>query len=531
MSGEEMDRSSLSKALAQWRAVVGQEYVVADGERLAEVRRATFAASQEVLAVLRPANRDEVQACVRIANECRIPLYPTSKGKNWGYGSQLPTRSAVVIQLERMDRILEHDEELAYVVVEPGVSIQQLHDYLRERGSRLRAPAGGQTPTSSVLGNAVERGVVAGANGDRFSHCSDFEVVLPNGDCLYCGFERFEGAKAAHVHHWGVGPFVAGLFTQSNFGIITRMTLWLERSNEHAQPFSIRLDVTESLPSLIDRLRELSVRGLRFQYAIYNGYRVLAARTQYPWDAAGGKTPLAGELYAQLRQRHRCAEWSVIGTLFSLSSSHARADRRVLKASLRGAPVRLRILSPLLRSALEAARRMRLPIGSRVVTEPGPSEATQRLTYWRKRVAAPPSNLDPNRDQCGVFGHAIAIPNRGENVREVVQLIADIVLAAGFEPIISLIHSIDMWRSLEAVIFLVYDREVAEEDTRAREAHDQLIKTLAAAGYVPQRLGIHDMERLPPSVGAYGRLVRLLRRSLDPNDILAPGRYDFRHER
>src|SRR5262249_62028877 len=85
-------------------------------------------------AIVRPATRGEVQHCVRVADRFAVPLYAVSSGKNWGYGSRVPAfDGSVVLDLGRLNRIIELDEELAYVVVEPGVSQRQLHAYLREQ--------------------------------------------------------------------------------------------------------------------------------------------------------------------------------------------------------------------------------------------------------------------------------------------------------------------------------------------------------------------------------------------------------------
>ncbi len=70
-----------------------------------------------------PDNVEEVQKVVKIANAYKIPLYTISTGKNLGYGGSAPVLSgSVVLDLKRMNRILEVNEKNAYVLVEPGVS-------------------------------------------------------------------------------------------------------------------------------------------------------------------------------------------------------------------------------------------------------------------------------------------------------------------------------------------------------------------------------------------------------------------------
>ena len=113
----------LDQALEQWVTILGVGNVLVDRGSRAAAETATFATTQTVPAIISPASREEVQECIRIANRFRIPVYPVSSGKNWGYGSRVPVADAsVLIDLSRMNRILEFNEKLAYVTVEPGVT-------------------------------------------------------------------------------------------------------------------------------------------------------------------------------------------------------------------------------------------------------------------------------------------------------------------------------------------------------------------------------------------------------------------------
>src|SRR5262249_35375469 len=128
---------ALASALAAWRRVVGEDHVLVDGATRAAVATATFATTQSVPAGGRPPPRGGVRACLRIAHERRVPVYPVSGGRNWGYGSRVPVRDGcVVLDLGRLDRIVRFDGELATVTVEPGVTFAQLHEYLEAQGGR-----------------------------------------------------------------------------------------------------------------------------------------------------------------------------------------------------------------------------------------------------------------------------------------------------------------------------------------------------------------------------------------------------------
>src|SRR5581483_1026422 len=117
----------LTISLQHWERVVGAEFLVTDRSVLGAAESATFATSQRIPAILRPASTDQVQECLRIANRFGTPVYPISSGKNWGYGSRVPpVDGCTILDLSRLNRIIDFQEDLGYVTVEPGVTQRQL---------------------------------------------------------------------------------------------------------------------------------------------------------------------------------------------------------------------------------------------------------------------------------------------------------------------------------------------------------------------------------------------------------------------
>src|SRR5579862_2427817 len=193
----------LEQALEQWAAVLGAAHPLVDRPSLAAAETATFSTTQSVPAILRPANRAQVQECICIANLFRVPVYPVSSGKNWGYGSRVPTAdSSVLLDLSRLNQIVDFNEELAYVTVEPGVTQRQLHQFLQTRESRLWLDATGSSPDCSLIGNVMERGFGHTPYGDHFAQVCGFEVVLPTGGIAQTGFSRFPNSQTGPVYKW-----------------------------------------------------------------------------------------------------------------------------------------------------------------------------------------------------------------------------------------------------------------------------------------------------------------------------------------
>ena len=63
--------------------------------------------------------------------------------------------------------------------------------------------------------------------GDHFAaHCG-MEIVLANGEVVRTGMDAMPGTNTGQSFQYGFGPYHDGIFTQSNFGICTRMGFWL----------------------------------------------------------------------------------------------------------------------------------------------------------------------------------------------------------------------------------------------------------------------------------------------------------------
>src|SRR3954463_9032705 len=154
-----MHYSDYESAVRHWATAVGPEHVTTATTQLIAAETGTFATGHRIPAIVRPGCRTEVQECMRIANRWKVPVYPISSGKNWGYGSRVPAADGcVLLDLGRMNRIVDFNEDLGYVTVEPGVTQAQLYQFLQQQGSRLWMDATGASPACSLIGNTVERG-------------------------------------------------------------------------------------------------------------------------------------------------------------------------------------------------------------------------------------------------------------------------------------------------------------------------------------------------------------------------------------
>ena len=226
-----------ARALTELRNAVGADWVFTSAEDLNLYRDAYSPFKGEAQdrvpsAAVAPTTVEQVQAIVRIANANRIPLWTISTGRNLGYGGSAPAYSgSVIVDLKRMNRILEVNDKTHYAVVEPGVSYFDLYRYIQERGLKVWIdPA--DPGWGSPVGNALERGGGRTPMRDHWNAVCGLEVVLANGEVLRTGMGAMANSEVWHQYKYGFGPLVDGLFSQSNFGIVTRMGLWLMPSPE-----------------------------------------------------------------------------------------------------------------------------------------------------------------------------------------------------------------------------------------------------------------------------------------------------------
>jgi 4-cresol dehydrogenase (hydroxylating) len=499
----------LMSVIKAWQDILGSENVLTDEAIVYAAQTATFATTQNILALIRPSNLAEVQASVRVANKYHTPIYPISCGKNWGLGSRVPVQSnCVIMDLGRLNRILDYNERLAYITVEPGVTFRQVAEYLREQKSNLCVSDIGGSPEASLIGNTVERGDGSGYYGERLDHVCGFEVVLPTGECIHTGFGRFDNAKSTNVHRWGVGPYLDGIFTQSNLGIVTKMTMWLMPIPKYFQTFRCVINNACQLQSLVDTIQPLMLNGVLKSngFNFWNCYKLLAVQGQYPWEKMDGKTPLS--LGTEF--------WFGSGKLYSVNREVSLAQRKVIEQALEGQVDKLIFIDQDSDSSLVEKELSNPREGINIKT-----------TYWRKKKNIP-IQMDPDRDRCGVIWICPALPFDGKQIVEALQIIETTAKYYQFEPQIAM-NSIS-GRSIHMYFAIMYDREIPGEDERAMKCHDQTLETLLQNGYIPYRLGIQSMNSLPPVQDDYGKLISTLKRGLDPNNILAPGRYDFGSE-
>lgn len=497
-----------------------------------------------VRAVHRPTSVDEVLALVREARRTGTPLYPVSTGLNWGYGSRSPVVPGCdLVDLSGMNRIRNADQvSLAHpvAVIEPGVTQGHLFEFLRERCPGLTFNPTGSARDTSILGNALDRGV--GYFGPRVDDVFGLEVVTGAGTVLHTGFRRLgEGSPLAHSHPYGLGPMLDGLFFQGNFGIVTSACLRLAPRPPREVAVSMALRREADLPAFVDTLAQLKrerlltsvthignrartrdtltaglVRyferecGVGPEHARRQAQSALALVAPHEWTAIAAVTGSAAQVRAVLGEvRRRVGRVARVRVV-----TDARLDLgyRVTHA--------LRFL-PWARANAAAICAIR-PLHGLVRGEPT-DVAVDNLLWHFGRTDLPASQLDASN--CGLLYVNPALPLDGAFVARFVRQMRDEAAGFGFDLPVTI--NVETATSLVAVANVVFDRSVPEQVERARACARALLQLIRREGLEVYRARADMMTDVVDARSTYWQTVRALKAALDPDNVIAPGRYNL----
>jgi len=130
---------------------------------------------------------EQIQRLVRLANRERIPITPVVGMSNTG-GLTIPVEGGIILDLHKMNRIIEINEDIGYAIVEPGVTIGQIDVELKKRGYWVSLPVGPPGSAGLLPGYILHGyGHLGGKFGINSEQITGMEVVLPDGELVRLG--------------------------------------------------------------------------------------------------------------------------------------------------------------------------------------------------------------------------------------------------------------------------------------------------------------------------------------------------------
>ena len=141
------------------KKIVGAEYVsTAQADLYIYSQDLTEHEPSQPDLVIMPNSVEEVEAVLRLANREKIPVTPYTAGLNVG-GLTIPLQGGIMLDLKRMNRIIEVSEDDMYALVEPGVTFGQIKAYLDKHHPTLKYTYAFSPPSTGVISNALVQGL------------------------------------------------------------------------------------------------------------------------------------------------------------------------------------------------------------------------------------------------------------------------------------------------------------------------------------------------------------------------------------
>ncbi len=246
---------------AQLAALIGEEHVLSAPETLDYYSSDVFEEGIPAEAVVRPGTVEEAATVVQRCTELGRSVIARGAGLSYTRG-YLPIRTqSVIVDVGRLNRIVEVNATDLYATVECGVTWHQLHEALAPHG--VRAPYWGTVSGfHATIGGGLSQGAAhfgCAEFGSSSESCLGLDVLLADGSIVTTGSASSRYAPTPFYRSYG--PDLTGLFLNDTgaLGIKLRATLALIPTPPAQRFASIAF---ESLEQLLGSMAEVSRQGL-----------------------------------------------------------------------------------------------------------------------------------------------------------------------------------------------------------------------------------------------------------------------------
>jgi len=323
----------------QLKQIVGADYVVADDQLAPWSRDWSGTYQYTPLAVVRPANTEQVSQILRLANDTGTAVVPVSG--NTGLAGGAEAEGSIQLSLDRMNRIREIRPEARLAIVEAGVVMSTLHEaaavddliFPLTFGARGSAMIGGNLATNAGGSNVLRY-------GNARDLCLGLEVVLPSGEVMDLMSELHKDNSGYNLKHLMIGA-------EGTLGIITAAVLKLAPKPRAYATAMVAVPSLSDALSLLNQLQtatgglveafEYMPRGYLDEYAAHYPKKRRPFTTRYevnllveiatiiPSDSISGKdgvVPLMADLETALAQMFKR------GAVLDAVVAQSEAERR-----------------------------------------------------------------------------------------------------------------------------------------------------------------------------------------------------------
>ena len=218
--------------------VVGAKYVVDSPRALKDYSR-DYSLTPPMMPsyAVQPKSSEEISQIIKLADEYRLPVVPSSSGVHF-YGASVPSQGGIVLDLKRMNRILEVNELDRIVRFEPGVTWEQAQAEVHQHEGVIISPLFVH-PQRSVVTDYLERELPTSPVYEYAEPLMSMEVVWPNGEIFRTGSASAPGypdspSKGANPQGPGLDFFRLLQGAQGTMGVVT----WAAVKYEYLSPLN-----------------------------------------------------------------------------------------------------------------------------------------------------------------------------------------------------------------------------------------------------------------------------------------------------
>lgn len=479
---------------------------------------------------------DAIETVLALANEFKVPLWPISGGRNFGYGTSLPvdTRS-FILDLSHLRRV-HIDVHSSTALIEPGVTQSDLHAAIKKSGANLLVPTTGVGPNGNILGNALDGGYGLTPIADHFNAICELEGYWGNGTEFRHTYQDMGCAEMAKRWNAGTGYSWAGLLRQGNFGIVTKARVQLARAPEATRILVFEWKSNEAFIASQTELNKLTedIPGIG-GIIMMNDCRILSTQVDTPLASALKGDARENYLRALATQR-KISAWTGLGTLYGSRAAVAGSVKdirrrlnncRVWSFSPEQIKQLQKIQDYLPKWGFSALRRHFGALVNTLGTVEGyPIVAFLKIAYALDPTAKKLDvNSHPAKDGAGILWYAPLVPFMADEVERYRRVMSKCLSDHGFDPLLAVTSRSS--RTLSGTIPLLFDRKNPVDVARAKNCYRALVKTGLENGWPPYRLGVDYMDLIAcPADSPSAQVQLLLKNALDANAVIASGRYE-----
>ena len=449
---------------------------------------ASTVAFQKPRFVILPENKEDVREALKIANKHKIPVTVLSAGVNVS-GHCVPLEDGIVLDLRRMDKIIEINTDSGYAVIEPGVIYDKFNTALAEKGFRCHIPTapGGSTP----IGNFLVRPSGSLANR-HLDSLIDLEVVFPDGLIVNTGSSHFPGG--GYSMRYGPFPDLTGLFccAHGTLGIITKASVRIYPINESNRLNIMAFEDFESSVRFVKDVinNNIPEHCIIWFWQFYRRYEVTYSADWVP--------QIPPELIGDPLKPPKDIPYNIVTTFMSGYEKAMIVNEKICKKVAKkygGRAISKQETESLFSGVVRSHWR---PL---------------YLEYHQKRESMPYGG--------GKYRPWIVMTEPND-VSKLEKWALEKVSSLGVRPVGYYAQPFDFGRSFFFRIFIYpngQDRELQDKVTATyREMFDEALKSYGAVPF-RYRPGMHW---LSGQTGEYYKLLRRLKKAVDPNNILNP---------